>query len=93
MNRMHKLLARLMGRDRDCEEVRALMSDYVDGDLESDDAERVDEHVGRCRRCRHVLSNLRLTVDRLTGLRTSTPATEPSDEAAERIQSAWRDDS
>lgn len=93
MNRMQKLLARLTGRDRDCEEVRALMSDYVDGDLESGGVERVDAHVGRCPRCRHVLSNLRLTIDKLTGLRTTTPATEPSDEAAERIQSAWRDDS
>jgi anti-sigma factor RsiW len=90
MNRMQKLLARLLGRDRDCEEIRALMSDYVDGDLESDGIGRVDAHVGRCPRCRRVLANLRLTVDRLTRLGTSTSAPEPSDDAAERIQSAWR---
>jgi anti-sigma factor RsiW len=78
-------------RDRECEQVRALMSDYVDSELHADAKRRVDDHVGMCPRCRRVLANLRYTLERVRGLADRTPP-GAEDEAAvtERIQAAWR---
>lgn len=44
---------------RECEEVRVLMSDYVEEDLDPNGRRRIDEHVEFCPRCRTVLANLR----------------------------------
>lgn len=79
-------------RVRECEEVRALLSDYVDDELEPQDRRRIDEHVGFCPRCRTALANLRLTLDRLRGLSKKPPQDARDAEAAvERIRTSWRD--
>lgn len=76
---------------RECEEVRALMSDYLDGDLPKKRRFRVTRHLLFCRPCRRVLANLRRTVGRLRGL-SSSPPPQAQDEAlvAERVLEAWR---
>lgn len=79
----------------DCEEVRELMSDYVDEELEPASKQRVEAHVGGCVRCRRVLANLRTTLDRLAHLsdHRAVDAAEPDEDerAAERISAGWRD--
>ncbi len=89
---MRRLLSKLMKPDpRECEEVRALMSDHVDGELEPALQRRVGDHVRFCPRCRRVLSNLQHTLGGLSRLRDALPATADSDEVAERVRSAWRE--
>ena len=61
-----------------CREVRAQMSDYLDGELDPRAAAGVKRHVGWCPNCRRMLENLRRTVAGLGALRDlPTPADEP----------------
>ena len=49
---MKRLLARLMGADpRECEEVRATFSDYLDGELTPERAMAIRAHLALCQRC------------------------------------------
>ncbi len=76
---------------RKCEEVRGLMSDYVDGELADESRRRVERHVHFCRPCSRVLANLRRTLGRLSRLAQATPPeAEDAQEVAERIRNAWR---
>ena len=76
----------------ECESVRELMSDYVDGELQTEGNEQVEAHTGVCPRCRRVLSNLRHTLERLALLRQSPPTGVDSiDGMVERINTGWRD--
>ena len=90
---LRKLMSKLMRPDpRKCEEVRALMSDHVDGELDPESRRRVDDHVYFCPRCRRVLANLQQTLGRLGMLRdTPPPGAEDPDAVAERVRRAWRD--
>jgi len=61
-----------------CREVRAQMSDYLDGELDPRAAAGVKRHVRWCPNCRRMLENLRRTVAGLGALRDlPTPADEP----------------
>lgn len=75
---------------RSCEEVRALMSDRLDDDLDDRTRRRVDRHVRFCPRCRRVLGNLRATIDGLVHLR-SPGDDESESELIERLRRSWRD--
>lgn len=74
---------------RECEEVHALFSDYLDADLDPQGRRRVEEHVGFCPRCRRVLGNLRHTLARVRRLAERQPS--KADEIAARVQHAWRE--
>jgi anti-sigma factor RsiW len=75
---------------RECEDVRSLLTDYLDDELEPQTRRRVDRHVRFCPRCLHVLGNLRALVDRLAHL--APPAgDEADDEVAKRLSRSWRD--
>lgn len=88
----------------DCEEVRSLMTDYLDEDLEASAHGKVERHVRFCPPCRRVLSNLRTTIDRLAHLEPhepeerdtpaeqdrDTPAEQDEDELVERLRRSWR---
>ncbi len=88
---MSKYLRRTL-EARECRRVRALMSDYVDGELGSGECRKVDDHVGRCPRCRQVLANLRSALERLRVLSGSPPpGTEGVDVVTERLRRAWRE--
>lgn len=52
-----------------CREVRAQLSDYLDGELEPVAASRVERHTRWCPNCRHMLRNLRRTIQGLGALR------------------------
>ncbi len=74
---------------RECAEVRELLTDYLDADLRAGDRRRVERHVGRCPRCRTVLSNLRLTIAGLRRLRDEQPP-DQGESVAEQALAAWR---
>ena len=85
---MRRILARLMGANpRECEEVRATFSEYLDGELAAPDAQRLEAHVGICPRCRQALTNLRVT---LGGLARLGHGDGEDEGAAERARHAWR---
>jgi predicted anti-sigma-YlaC factor YlaD len=87
---MKRLLALVMKPNpRECEHVRGLFSDYLDGEIDPAARRRVEEHVGFCRRCRRVLANLRHTLERVRELGEST---EPNAlDVGERVTRAWRE--
>jgi anti-sigma factor RsiW len=93
MDAMRRALSKLMRPNRrKCEEVRALMSAYVDGDLEREDRRLVDRHVRFCHRCHTVLENLRQTLGGLRDLRAERPAGgEDPDAVAARVARGWRE--
>lgn len=89
---MRRLLSKVMTPDpRKCEETRALMSDYVDGELDVDRRKHVERHVRFCHRCHSVLGNLRRTVARLRGLQDTAPAGDDPEVVASRIAQGWRE--
>jgi predicted anti-sigma-YlaC factor YlaD len=49
------------------------LSEYLDGELEPGERERVERHVGRCPECRRVLATLKRTLAALMGLRDEPP--------------------
>lgn len=63
-------------RERRCRETRALMSDYVDGELDLPQARAVERHLRWCRNCRRLLANLSATVQGLGRLRDEPPPPE-----------------
>jgi len=90
---MSRRLRMMFMRDlHECEEVRSLMSEYVDGELPEESRRRVARHIRFCRPCNRVLANLRHTLGRLSGLSSSSPP-EADDEGqvAERLRAAWRE--
>jgi anti-sigma factor RsiW len=61
-----------------CREVRAEMSDYLDGDLAPEAAAGVERHTRWCPNCGRMLRNLRRTVAGLGALRDlPIPGEEP----------------
>lgn len=65
-------------RRRRCQETRALMSDYLEGELERPQAAAVESHLRWCRQCRRVLANLRRTIKGLGRLNdTSASSARP----------------
>lgn len=52
-----------------CREVRAQMSDYLDGELDPPAAAAVERHTRWCPNCRRMLTNLTRTLSGLRGLR------------------------
>ncbi len=93
MDAMRRTLSKVMRPDpRKCEETRALMSDYVEGDLEAAARKRVERHVRFCHRCHIVLRNLRQTLGGLRGLKGSNPPdADDADTVAARIAQSWRE--
>jgi anti-sigma factor RsiW len=70
-----------MKRHRErCREVRAQMSDYLDGDLDQQTAASVARHTRWCPNCRNMLRNLRRTVAGLRSLHDLPLAGEESPE-------------
>jgi anti-sigma factor RsiW len=61
-----------------CREVRAQMSDYLDGDLDAQTAAGVERHARWCPNCRRMLTNLRRTLGGLHALRNEPlPGPDP----------------
>lgn len=64
---IRKLLARRRFM-RDHHFAQARMSQYVDEELPPGERRRVEEHVGVCPQCRHVLATLKRTIEGLQRL-------------------------
>ena len=70
------MIRRLIARRRYMREHRwthAHLSEYVDAELGSADAARVEAHVGICPQCSRVLATLRRTLEGLRSLRDEPP--------------------
>jgi anti-sigma factor RsiW len=52
-----------------CREVRSQMSEYLDRELNSDTASRIERHMRWCRSCARILANLSRTIQGLRALR------------------------
>jgi anti-sigma factor RsiW len=58
-----------IGRHRDgCRQMRALMSDYIDGELDAVTMAQLERHVRCCPNCRRMLANFTRTVRGLRSL-------------------------
>jgi anti-sigma factor RsiW len=61
-----------------CREVRAQMSDFLDGELDPRAAAGVERHARWCPNCRRMLANLRRTIGGLRALGdVPTPLDDP----------------
>ena len=79
-----------MGNSRSmlsCTQVVQLVTDYVEGDLDSTDRLRFEEHVGICPPCRAFLSQMRVT-RRVVG---SIPEEALGPELEQALVDAFRD--
>ena len=56
-----------------CKEVRALLSDYIDRELNEEILRDVDEHIRDCAGCSLQLKQLRKSLKILRGLRVKSP--------------------
>jgi anti-sigma factor RsiW len=61
------------------------LSDYIDGDLDPRERDRVERHVGMCPQCRRLLETLKRTVAGLMGLRDA-PTGDVADGVIERLR-------
>ncbi len=59
--------------DLDCEEVRALASDHVDGDLDETSSTRLHAHLGWCGPCQAFISTFSKTVNLLKRIPQESP--------------------
>jgi predicted anti-sigma-YlaC factor YlaD len=69
-----------------CIEVVELVSDYLDGALDSETRERVEEHLVLCPACRIYVEQVRETVRALGQL----PAGALSEQAVSELEAAFR---
>ncbi|MBN2315510.1 MAG: zf-HC2 domain-containing protein [Sedimentisphaerales bacterium] len=53
--------------EKTCKEIEELLVDYADGQLSSDNSERVAEHLAQCENCRKVLNALQRSLE-LSGI-------------------------
>ena len=82
------MIRRLLERRRfmrDHRWTQAHLSDYIDGDLETGERERVEEHVHWCPECHRVLESLRRTLRGLMDLR-ATPAESIAPDVIDRLR-------
>ena len=70
---------------RDHRWTQAHLSDYLDGDLQAGERERVEDHVHWCPECRRALRSLRRTLQGLMELR-ATPAESIAPDVIDRLR-------
>ena len=68
------------------------LSDYVDGELSPDDRRALENHLGTCAECAHVLAELRTVVSRAQGLRDAPPRNDLWSGIARAIESLPQED-
>ena len=67
-------LTALLKRTPDCEDVRMTASDYIDGDLEKRQIERMRVHLAGCEACRAFVDTLVETIRLLGSMKREEPA-------------------
>ena len=68
------------------------LSDYLDGDLRSEEREALEEHLRACPECTHVLAELRAVVSLAQGLTDTPPPNDLWSGIARAIESLPRED-
>ncbi len=51
-----------MDMTRTCQELKAQLSDYIDGDLDDGLCKEIERHLANCENCRVVVDTLRKTI-------------------------------
>jgi hypothetical protein len=69
-----------------CEEMRVLLSDYVDGVLDPKTKVLVDEHLSACKACQAELASLKALVHELGSLESVAPPSDFLDQLHERME-------
>jgi anti-sigma factor RsiW len=78
-------------RDPLCLETFALLSEYLDGELATEDCAAIEEHIAGCPPCVEFLEELRASVDAAKGLKTPSAPVHVDEELRKRLQKAWSD--
>ncbi len=52
-----------MRDQRHCQELKAYLSDYIDGALSDDLCQALEQHIAECQNCQIVVNTLRKTID------------------------------
>ena len=73
-----------------CEELMALFSRYVDGELPAGGCEEIEEHAARCGRCSDFLDEVRKTVALCRGLKTGESPRPLGAEVRERLRELYQ---
>lgn len=71
--------------NNECDKITALISDYIDGGLDSSSHTLVDEHIALCDRCRRELELTKRLVTQLAGLKGNRVGCDLWPEVAGRI--------
>ncbi len=58
----------LLGRNRECDEVRKRASDYLDSDISEEDRQRILKHLDECENCPTFFESLRATISSIGSL-------------------------
>ncbi len=66
-----------------------IVSIFVDGELEAEEAQRLRDHLATCRRCRQLLDALRAENRVLSESLQELPEEAPSPASAPRLRSSW----
>jgi hypothetical protein len=73
-----------------CDEIRELLSEYVDGELDVKTKALVDEHLSACKGCEGKLASLKALVNELGSLESVAPPRDFLDQIHERMeQRSW----
>jgi anti-sigma factor RsiW len=70
----------------DCSEIKALLSEYMDGTLDPETKDLVDQHVASCAECREELASLKALVHELESLEPMQPPKDFLDQVHERLE-------
>lgn len=74
-----------------CRDAVALMTDYLDGRLETADRDRLERHLAECPHCSEYLAQLRVTVDALGDVHPDALSDEALDELV-GLYRRWQSD-
>jgi RNA polymerase sigma-70 factor (ECF subfamily) len=75
---------------RDCQELFALLSDYLDAELPASTCEEIEAHLADCPPCIEFLNSLRKTVELCHGCEPEARPEPLKPEARQRLVAAYR---
>ena len=70
----------------ECPEIKSLLSEYIDGTLDAETKEQVDQHVLTCGHCRKELASLKALVQELGSLEGVEPPKDFLDQLHKRLE-------
>lgn len=79
------------GEDPLCLEIFARLSEYLDGELATEDCAAVEAHIADCPPCVAFLQELRSSVEASRSFKTPVAPHPVDAEIRERLQRAWTD--